>query len=174
MGADQALSAFLRLYVYEQGDRSPPHYDRSQRVHEQAKAAAAGGKGGRAAAAGAETGAETGAGAGRVRSGRLQSFSAYSILFYLNDDFTGGETTFFAEDARLQTSKSGLTPATDEAQLRIAAAFAPQEGDVLLFPHGNHPGCHPNPLHEGSRVTSGYTTRLPTHPRLVAASTAAA
>jgi hypothetical protein len=30
--------------------------------------------------------------------GRLLKFSAYSILLYLNDDFEGGNTTFFPED----------------------------------------------------------------------------
>ena len=27
-----------------------------------------------------------------------------------------------------------------------------------MFPHGKHPGWHPDPLHEGSLVRTGYKT----------------
>ncbi|ETV90585.1 hypothetical protein H310_14653 [Aphanomyces invadans] len=71
--------------------------------------------------------------------GRILNFSAYSILFYLNDGFEGGHTTFF----------------TDKSTATIAARVAPCAGDVLVFPHGSFPGCFPNPFHEGSTVTCG-------------------
>ena len=37
-------------------------------------------------------------------------------------------------------------------QLKVAAQVTPARGDILVFPHGNHPQCYPNPLHEGSAV----------------------
>ena len=33
--------------------------------------------------------------------------------------------------------------------------MGPRRGDILVFPHGKFPGCHPDPLHEGSRITRG-------------------
>ncbi|KAF0709325.1 hypothetical protein AaE_012911 [Aphanomyces astaci] len=71
--------------------------------------------------------------------GRILNFSAYSVLFYLNGGFDGGHTSFF----------------TDKSATTIAAQVGPCIGDVLVFPHGNFPGCFPNPFHEGSTVTRG-------------------
>eukprot|EP00933_Yihiella_yeosuensis_P031571 TRINITY_DN25145_c0_g1_i1.p1 TRINITY_DN25145_c0_g1~~TRINITY_DN25145_c0_g1_i1.p1 ORF type:complete len:355 (-),score=78.80 TRINITY_DN25145_c0_g1_i1:26-1090(-) len=87
--------------------------------------------------------------------GSLFSFSAYSILFYLNDAFDGGHTTFFRQDKSLPLSCSGLTPLCSSLNLEIAAKVTPCRGDLLFFPHGQKKGCYPDPLHEGSEVTSG-------------------
>ena len=43
----------------------------------------------------------------------------------------------------------------DMGKLVPHATVVPHCGDVLIFPHGNMNGCHPNPLHEGSTVLSG-------------------
>eukprot|EP01052_Picozoa_sp_SAG31_P002016 SAG31_NODE_67_length_28318_cov_6.493674_34_plen_798_part_00 len=105
--------------------------------------------------------------------GALKRFSAYSLLMYLNDDFqgllrarstahersdtnhgslAGGCTTFFAPDPAIVISRRGLTPLCERESLTVVAEVAPRRGDVLIFPHGTHPGCHPSPLHEGSTV----------------------
>ena len=44
-----------------------------------------------------------------------------------------------------------MTPTTDELP-DIVARVVPRCGDALVFPHGRHRGCHPDPLHEGSEV----------------------
>ena len=59
-----------------------------------------------------------------VRNDHEQSF--YTFLVYLNDDFEGGETTFFT---------------------RPEVVISPVQGDAVLFQHPL--------LHEGSVVTSG-------------------
>ncbi|KAG1670740.1 hypothetical protein FOA52_013967 [Chlamydomonas sp. UWO 241] len=104
--AGSELSTFLRCYHYASGDYSQPHYDRSFTEHAQRQ--------------------------GDVdrAGGRLLRFSAFSVLLYLNDEFEGGETTFFEAGgaALLPKTRRGLGPA---------------------------PGCHPDPLHEGSLVTAG-------------------
>ena len=65
-------------------------------------------------------------------------YSRFTFLLYLNDEFDGGETTFFvpAEGA------SGL----------CARAVRPAQGAVLVFPHGDAAGSL---VHEGSGVTKG-------------------
>jgi len=85
------------------------------------------------------------------------AFSAYSVLLYLTSSCEGGggHTTFFAPDLTLDVSADGLTVKQERHELSIAASVAPCCGDVLVFPHGRHPGCHPNPLHEGSPVVTG-------------------
>jgi hypothetical protein len=62
--------------------------------------------------------------------------SRLTFLIYLNDDFTGGETTFY-----LPSSGSALE----------AVAVQPQQGNVLCFPQGNTASL----VHEGSRVSKG-------------------
>lgn len=90
-------------------------------------------------------------------AGVQTAFSAYSMLLYLSDsgELAGGHTTFFTCDENAQFSAQGLTPLCDRCDLSVAAHVVPCCGDVLVFPHGNHPGCHPNPLHEGSTVLNG-------------------
>lgn len=61
--------------------------------------------------------------------------SFLTLLFYLNDDFTGGETTFL--------EYRGL----DMDNLQPRFTIKPQKGQMLVFDH--------NQLHEGSEVTSG-------------------
>jgi Ankyrin repeats (3 copies)/2OG-Fe(II) oxygenase superfamily len=94
--------------------------------------------------------------------GLLRSFSAYSLLIYCNDGFEGGETKFFQASPDVMLSCRGATPLCDRSSLTVAAAVTPRAGDVLIFPHGSHPGSYPSPLHEGSMVTSGTKLLLRT------------
>jgi hypothetical protein len=64
--------------------------------------------------------------------------SMYTFLVYLNDDFEGGETTFFL-------------PAAREGTLN-AYPLRPVMGSIALFPHGEANGTL---LHEGTGVTKG-------------------
>ncbi|KAJ5301253.1 hypothetical protein N7508_006116 [Penicillium antarcticum] len=68
---------------------------------------------------------------------RKQS-SMYTFLLYLNDEFEGGETTFFM-------------PATREGVLN-AYPVRPVMGSVAIFPHGEANGAL---LHEGTGVRKG-------------------
>ena len=66
--------------------------------------------------------------------------SKLTCLVYLNDDFEGGETAFFA-----------AADAADGAAPRVAVtAVQPRRGSVLFFPHGETTGSL---IHEGSAVT---------------------
>mmetsp|Transcript_37911 Transcript_37911/g.100292 ORF Transcript_37911/g.100292 Transcript_37911/m.100292 type:complete len:296 (-) Transcript_37911:104-991(-) len=100
----------------------------------------------------------------RAENNVQKAFSAYSILLYLTDscESAGGHTTFFAPDEKLQVSRDGLTVLQERHELSVAASVTPCRGDVLVFPHGNYPGCHPNPLHEGSPVLSGCKSLIRT------------
>ena len=46
-------------------------------------------------------------------------------------------------------------PSINSTKLQVVARVEPRRGDILVFPHGKFPGCHPDPLHEGSRITRG-------------------
>ncbi|RFU80110.1 prolyl 4-hydroxylase, alpha subunit [Trichoderma arundinaceum] len=70
-------------------------------------------------------------------AGKKQS-SLFTFLLYLNDEFEGGETTFFI-------------PAPLEGTLN-AYRVRPVMGGVAIFPHGETHGAL---LHEGSSVTRG-------------------
>ena len=73
-------------------------------------------------------------------SNRKQS-SLFTFLIYLNDEFTGGETTFFM-------------PSVREGVLN-AYPVKPVMGSVALFPHGEM-GVKEGPLlHEGTGVREG-------------------
>merc|ERR1712113_742028 len=85
----------------------------------------------------------------------LSSFSAYSMLLYISDSLEGGETTFFKSSPTIPVSSKGLTPQCERSSLVVATRVAPRVGDALIFPHGQHHGCHPSPLHEGSLVIQG-------------------
>ncbi len=127
------ISPFLRCYYYKPGDFSAPHFDKSFTEH--------------------IVDPDT------KKKGRLRQFSSYSVLIYLTSDFLGGETTFFHKEG-VRISKSGLTPVREsegggERSLDVNYRVQGKAGDVLLFPHGNHSGCHPNPLHEGSILQRG-------------------
>lgn len=63
--------------------------------------------------------------------------SRLTFLIYLNDEFEGGETTFFQ-------------PAPEEGYLE-AYGVKPRAGSALVFPHGDVEGAL---LHEGSGVTA--------------------
>ncbi|KAF2873045.1 hypothetical protein BDV95DRAFT_472380, partial [Massariosphaeria phaeospora] len=64
--------------------------------------------------------------------------SLFTFLIYLNDDFEGGETTFFL-------------PSVKEGVLN-AYPVKPVMGGVAVFPHGDSKGAL---LHEGTGVRSG-------------------
>ncbi|KAI9155599.1 oxidoreductase [Paramyrothecium foliicola] len=64
--------------------------------------------------------------------------SLFTFLVYLNDDFEGGETTFF-------------TPSLREGVMN-AYPVRPIAGSIALFPHGDSKGAL---LHEGTGVRSG-------------------
>lgn len=69
-------------------------------------------------------------------SGR--QYSRFTFLVYLNDEFEGGETTFFV--------------ARKEGEGLEARAVRPRMGSVLVFPHGDAEGSL---VHEGSPVKMG-------------------
>jgi hypothetical protein len=64
--------------------------------------------------------------------------SMYTFLLYLNDEFEGGETTFFM-------------PAAQEGKLN-GYPVRPVMGSVAIFPHGESNGAL---LHEGTGVRNG-------------------
>ncbi|EME81423.1 uncharacterized protein MYCFIDRAFT_81477 [Pseudocercospora fijiensis CIRAD86] len=64
--------------------------------------------------------------------------SLFTFLIYLNDDFKGGETTFFI-------------PSVEEGIIN-AYPVKPIMGSVAVFPHGEAKGAL---LHEGTGVTEG-------------------
>ena len=179
--AGSEISSFLRLYDYNEGEFSSPHYDRSFTWHEHSQyslplsptSSSSSAMGSKKA----------------MNGGRLVRFTAYSMILYLNDDFEGGQTTFFPElsdnnndvdgdnddddddddddeksgngkkmNNRKRRSNRGNTPRAgtfDPTMAPIKVQVHPRTGDVLVFPHGRQPGCYPDPLHEGSVVTSG-------------------
>lgn len=61
--------------------------------------------------------------------------SLFTFLIYLNDEFEGGETTFFLPSAREGTMN--------------AYPIKPIQGSVAMFPHGETDGSL---LHEGTGV----------------------
>ena len=64
--------------------------------------------------------------------------SLFTFLIYLNDDFRGGETTFF-----IPSVKEGIIN---------AYPVKPIMGSVAVFPHGEAAGAL---LHEGTGVVEG-------------------
>lgn len=64
--------------------------------------------------------------------------SLFTFLIYLNDDFKGGETTFFI-------------PSCQEGVMN-AYPVKPIMGSVAVFPHGEAQGAL---LHEGTGVVEG-------------------
>jgi len=72
-------------------------------------------------------------------------FSQLTFVLYLNDDFEGGETSFYLpKGGPIQGIR-----ATGPVEVFPVAA---EQGAALCFFHGQHPL---SPLHEGSLVTSG-------------------
>lgn len=135
------ISTFLRCYDYHTSDSSTPHFDRSFNFHEKDAL-------------------------GR-NCGRILQFTAYSVLLYLNDDFEGGHTTFFPlhADSAGETamrSRRGNTSLQEVTADTPRVSIKPRQGDILIFPHGRHLGCYPDPLHEGSTILSGRKTIIRT------------
>lgn len=67
-----------------------------------------------------------------------RQYSRFTFLIYLNDEFSGGETTFFVP--------------SEEGEGLCARAVRPMQGNVLVFPHGDTAGSL---VHEGSGVSKG-------------------
>ena len=162
------ISTFFRSYYYRTGDFSAPHYDRSfvELDNESSSSVTDGDGVDGNSFVGTKELPEQHCPTPMLSSSpkKICRLSAYSILFYLGSgcDRTGnycqgGETTFFKDDKTVTMSCSGLTPTVDvdPTKLSILKQIVPHAGDVLIFPHGNHQGCHSNPLHEGSLVRSG-------------------
>lgn len=72
-----------------------------------------------------------------VTDGRVKS--RLTFLMYLNDNFEGGETTFFLPNTK--SSSNGLS----------SYKVRPRMGSVLVFPQGNEASL----LHEGTATTKG-------------------
>ena len=75
--------------------------------------------------------------------------SRLTVLMYLNDDFSGGETNFFHPRSEL-----------DGDVLELLASVKPEQGSILVFPQavGEDAVEYARqrwPLHEGSPVTGG-------------------
>jgi len=75
---------------------------------------------------------------GIVRDAYGDRWSQLTWVLYLNDDFEGGQTSFFSQRRGRQIEHAGDVPA--------------RAGSVLCFWHGEHPQ---SPLHEGGLVTQG-------------------
>jgi hypothetical protein len=67
--------------------------------------------------------------------------SIFTVILYLNDDFTGGETVFHARPT------NGKLPFVDQKKSRIGETVLPAAGQVLIFNH--------DVLHEGLEVLQG-------------------
>ena len=88
------------------------------------------------------------------------------MLLYLNDDFEGGHTTFFpvqpGSTEEVIRSRRGNTSMQEVTADTPRVSVTPKQGGVLIFPHGRHKGCYPDPLHEGSTILSGRKTIIRT------------
>ena len=92
----EELSTFLRCYHYKKGDTSTPHYDKSFTTSTKIIEKIEKGK------------------KKRIGGGRLETFSAYSVLLYVSDRFEGGGTTFFEHDPTINITRRGLTPVPND------------------------------------------------------------
>ena len=85
-------------------------------------------------------------------NGKLEMFSAYTVIMYLNDDFDGGWTTFYETEGKSSRKKLTII----DGKIEEAGRWNPQAGDILIFPHARRcTKCEPSPLHDGSIIHSG-------------------
>ena len=90
--------------------------------------------------------------------------SQLTFLIYLNEDFAGGQTTFYTapvsatRESTSVTSKNSLKDGDMDESTNIlkwghiqARSVVPRQGSVLVFPHGSSD----SPVHEGAPVTRG-------------------
>jgi predicted O-methyltransferase YrrM len=78
--------------------------------------------------------------------------SRLTVLMYLNDDFTGGETKFYQPHSERKEGCDGIP--------QVIASIRPKAGSVLVFPQavGEEAVEHARqhwPVHEGAPVSSG-------------------
>ena len=97
--------------------------------------------------------------------------SRLTVLIYLNDDFSGGHTKFYApnseRDRASKWSKSNNDNTNnneDSYDDSVIASIQPRAGSVLIFPQAVSEEAVERareiwPLHEGSRVTSGNRSK---------------
>ena len=83
----------------------------------------------------------------------------YSLVFYLNDDYEGGELSFTIEspDAPIIMGKPSEDYDKAKDSDRITLSFKPEAGDVVIFP--SSPPYH----HTAHLVKSGYKYMIPLH-----------
>lgn len=84
--------------------------------------------------------------------------SRLTVLIYLNDDFTGGHTKFYAPVSERERTSNWSNEETYEDS--VIASVQPRAGSVLVFPQAVSEEAVERarqiwPLHEGSQVTSG-------------------
>jgi len=83
--------------------------------------------------------------------------SRFTVLIYLNEDFSGGQTNFFVSKSEQQQQQGhGFS----DDGLELLASVKPKAGSVLIFPQavGEDAVAYARehwPLHEGSPVTGG-------------------
>ncbi|KAL7457638.1 hypothetical protein ACHAWC_009218 [Mediolabrus comicus] len=97
--------------------------------------------------------------------------SRLTVLIYLNDDFSGGHTKFYAPNSeRKRASKwsksnnDNTNNNEDSYEDSVIASIQPRAGSVLVFPQAVTEEAVERareiwPLHEGSRVTSGNRSK---------------
>eukprot|EP00984_Skeletonema_dohrnii_P000451 scaffold156_cov109-Skeletonema_dohrnii-CCMP3373.AAC.2 len=85
--------------------------------------------------------------------------SRLTVLIYLNEDFTGGHTKFYAPASERERSSNWNNEETSYED-SVIASVQPRAGSVLVFPQAVSEEAVERarqiwPLHEGSQVTSG-------------------
>jgi len=83
----------------------------------------------------------------------------YSLVFYLNDDYEGGELSFTIEspDAPIINGKPSEDYSLSKDSDRITIGIKPEAGSVIIFP--SSPPYH----HTAHLVKSGYKYMIPMH-----------
>jgi len=88
------------------------------------------------------------------------TISRLTVLMYLNDDFQGGHTKFYAPVADRNSYSNNDETNNNSQQHEVIASFKPKTCSILLFPQavGEEAVEYARkywPLHEGSSVTGG-------------------
>ena len=83
----------------------------------------------------------------------------YSLVFYLNDDYEGGELSFTIEspDAPILMGKPSEDYSLAKETDRVTIGIKPEAGSVIIFP--SSPPYH----HTAHLVKSGYKYMIPMH-----------
>jgi hypothetical protein len=83
----------------------------------------------------------------------------YSLVFYLNDDYEGGELSFTIEspDAPILVGKPSEDYSLSRETDRVTIGIKPEAGSVIIFP--SSPPYH----HTAHLVKNGYKYMIPMH-----------